>query len=176
MKDKKSFLRPGLIIRLLLALIILVIGFIYLRSFFVKGQDTNKSKELSENFEDFSDENLEEEGPLKEEDKSNDRFKDEKSTDDSSEELDLDSIGFISHSEVMVHVNDVCIVPRTLVFMAANKEWDVVKTGDDSITLELESDDDLIALYDELSKMGEVKEEGSELLEDRIVNIRIINE
>lgn len=81
---------------------------------------------------------------------------------ENNDKEDNDTIGIQSES-VEVYVQDVCITPQTLQFMAANNGIELIQMEDSSATFEIVNDEQRIVLYEELSKMGRVEETGDNI-------------
>ncbi len=63
---------------------------------------------------------------------------------------------------VEVHVQDVCITPQTLKLMAINNGLELVESDENFVVIEIVDDEQRSILFDQLSKMGEVKEVGQD--------------
>ncbi|HZJ83768.1 MAG TPA: zf-HC2 domain-containing protein [Clostridia bacterium] len=79
----------------------------------------------------------------------------------------VDRMGIQSES-VEVYVEDICITPQTLQFMAVSNELELVHMDENSATFEMLNDEQRILLYEELSKMGNVIEVGETVGGDRV--------
>lgn len=79
-----------------------------------------------------------------------------------SEESYTGSSRGIQSDIVEVYVQDICITPQTLKFMAINNELELVESDENSVVIEIMDDEQRNILFDELSKMGEIREVGQE--------------
>lgn len=96
-------------------------------------------------------------------DKDTDNIEEKRESQSSKEDKDEGDVKMIRSESVEVYVQDVCITPQTLQFMAANNDLDLIEMEDSSATFGIKNDEHRVILYEELSKMGEVKETGDNI-------------
>lgn len=69
---------------------------------------------------------------------------------------------------VEVYVQDICITPETLKFIAIDRELELVGSDENSVDIKVSGQEDRNTLYHELSKLGEVKDIGDNMDSDQI--------
>lgn len=89
---------------------------------------------------------------------------------DSAETKGATESKMIESDIVEVYVQDVCITPQTLKFMAIDNELELVESDENSIVVKIIDYDQRRILFDELSKMGEIKEVGKKIETGRETN------
>ncbi|NLN40580.1 MAG: hypothetical protein GX160_01045 [Clostridiales bacterium] len=64
---------------------------------------------------------------------------------------------------VEVYVQDICITPQTLKLMANSNGLDLIKSDENSVVIEIKEEKERNILYEELSKMGEIRDIGENI-------------
>lgn len=84
-------------------------------------------------------------------------------------------IGSIQTDIVEVYVEDICITPQTLKDIAINNQFELIEADDNSVVIEMRDQTEREILYQELSKLGEIREVGQST-EENLVRIVIKNQ
>lgn len=84
------------------------------------------------------------------------------------EDIDLDNEVRIESDLVELYVQDICITPQTLQFVAINNELELLESDEESVLIEIRDDEQRKVLYKELSKMGEIKDIGQNIGDNRV--------
>ncbi|NLJ41958.1 MAG: hypothetical protein GX352_10200 [Clostridiales bacterium] len=69
---------------------------------------------------------------------------------------------------VEVYTEDICITPYALKLMALDNDMEPIESDENSVVIVLDGEDKRHILFEELSKMGEIKEVGSNNIEDQV--------
>lgn len=85
-----------------------------------------------------------------------------------SKESPQEGASGIQSNVVEVYVQDICITPETLKFIAIDRELELVRSDENSVDIKVSGQEDRNTLYHELSKLGEVKDIGDNMDSDQI--------
>lgn len=95
-------------------------------------------------------------------------LRDEDGVDIISKEQPRAEISEIQSDVVEVYVQDICITPETLKFIAIDNELELIGSDENSIDIKVSSQEDRSIIYHELSKLGEVKDIGENMDNDQV--------